>query len=205
MTGHGNLKFFTSAPIGSPFEFVPAICNVLRPQGAWAISAFHAPDRSWEAFQSRLAGRDSLADRLEQDNSELVCDGASANEIPRYLGGPHGELVSLAECEAGQSILLGVERDVPSTVRGKFTPSDASIRTGLHDVFSTLDGPLVRGEYAGTYYGRATFSVSFFGYGVPKDRQAARAAILAVPEVHAVQRNLESVLGPLQCVIVWSI
>ena len=92
-----------------------------------------------------------------------------------------------------------VERAIPAGIRGEFLPCNVGIEVGFHDLFECAE------EEEGRYIARAFLSVQFSGYSSPNDWGEFQRRVMELPEVLAVQAELEEVTGPLEKVIHWFI
>ena len=100
----------------------------------------------------------------------------------------------------GNRVSAAIRDEVPPEVRGNFNPGAMYLGVGYHDLFEARED-----EDTTVYIARAFFSVSFFGYGTPRDWPEMRRVVFHAPGIVRVKRDLEAMLGPLQECIYWNV
>lgn len=88
---------------------------------------------------------------------------------------------------------------IPEAIRRHFVPCAPIIHAGWHDLFECSE------VEAGHLFGRCQFSVSFMGWGCPRDWQAYRRIAFQQPIVVELRREFERFLGPVQTLLYWEI
>jgi len=185
----GQLTFYRRERSKEPHRVLHDLIVLARPEGIPVISRTLVEDREWDRFH----------------NNE--------DEVPReYLSAPlnlpelcdlyqEGKSLSVYRMHSqfGSRVSAAITNDIAEQIRGNFAPIDMNITIGFHDLWENAE------HDEGLFLARPFVSVGFFGYGTPHDWAAFRVAVFAVPEVQAVKREIETVVGPLEQCIYWSV
>lgn len=212
MGQNGSIVFFTDATDTPPAALIRGAMEIAG--AVLALSAWRSigADREWRVMRpvpfSRkwcrrlkrdwiLAARGVVID--DDDDRELAGSNLNASEAAGlYREGASLSLL-LGDSVLGSTMWSTLERSVPEDVRGNFKPGDPSIKVGGHDICEDAE------HERGFLFGRAVFSFGLFGYGTPNNWGRYRELVFEIPDVVALQRQLEALAGPMKRCVYWSV
>ncbi|HRJ49708.1 MAG: hypothetical protein KF787_12040 [Phycisphaeraceae bacterium] len=85
---------------------------------------------------------------------------------------------------------------IPESIRDQWRANTPYLKMGWHDLYEGYDEL--------RYIARAWFSISFWDYGFPCDREEFKRLFFDLPSVQRVRAALESDLGPLKEFGIWT-
>lgn len=193
MPQSGKLVFFTTNPLSDPQGVLAALLQTCGATEFYDIERKENPDRTWKELQEILSG----GDPDYEDDWEPLDTEVEPDEVPGYY--IEGKLLSveLRDCDVSDKVADAIETRISKSVRGDFVPAGLTIRMGEHDLCENAE------HDEGFYFGRATLSLSMFGYSSPNDWEQTRQLILALDEVQNLRRKFEAACGPLQTIVYW--
>lgn len=209
MSQTGEIRFFSVEEPDDPRETLERVFRWGGVEKVLTVSRYETQEFSWDDWQELLAAQASESwkqepsepsawiEVVEDDYEAQLYQCSIAEALECYEPGKLLH-VSVVYSPQGMRLFAAIDNGIPASLRHDFSPGDLSIYVGPHDLFDTEESP------EGTLFGRAQFSVGFFGYGSPIDRKGTRRAILALPEVQAIRRELEAIIGPLEVCVVWN-
>jgi hypothetical protein len=135
---------------------------------------------------------DSWASRNDEEWDYPDCDFNLKRmplvDLPQQFLPEHPLLVHwFADSESLTSQFRSEIRDNLESVRGDHYPGNTGMEIGAHDVFETLENS------NGTYFGRANFSVYFYGYRIPSDLQLYRESVTGLFYFNRIQALLADI------------
>lgn len=194
----GRIILYSESVVHDPIARVVSVSTTLGANTFTWVVRTPWPDRGWEVFQLRRARRDRKADAIEQSEvSETIAKGIRVAELPRIVGTAGQFYVESMDSSSLLMLAETVKSAISENTRGTFWPMQLHIHARDQDIWTEFPYP------AGTLYGRATFSVEFFGYGVATQTGVCDEMILALPEFKKVKADLETILGPLKQCVIW--
>jgi hypothetical protein len=189
MGQNGSLTFYTTRPPDNPKATLRALVLHAHPEHVLSSLRSIGEDREWEDLLNDGPGV----------RHELLPPPPSVDEFVNY----YREGTSLGTECVGSPLALRIKEAVaaaiPVSVRGDYVPTDLGVRIGFHDIVDDAE------HEEGLLIARPFLSIGFFGYSTPNDWKAFREAVFQIPEVQAVKRDLETITGPLEQCIIWSV
>lgn len=190
MPQSGNLCFYTTNKPPAPTRALERFIGTLGPIRILGAFRTLAEERSWERFK--------LDDDPDQP-LEYFLDSMNLEELAKLYADDRSLYARLSASEHGRRVADAVKERIPAEIRGDFVPSDPFIRIGYHDLWENSE------HEEGHLFARSFLTVGFFGYSTPSHWKEFRQQIFLLPEVQAVERELEAVTGPLERCIYWSV
>jgi hypothetical protein len=148
-------------------------------------------DRTWD---TENAAPSDIA--IEYEN---VGEGLNLQELSSLYHEPSSLTIELKSCALSTRVENAVLEGISHSVRGDFLPAAPFVTIGFHDIYDDVE------HEPGLLYGRAFLSVRFFGYSTPAEWELFREQVFALPEIRRVRAELESVTGPLEECVYWSV
>lgn len=147
-----------------------------------------------------------------EDNTWELIEAAQNEVIPyRDLGKPvvpskiasfymDGRclLVDLTGCQLHRRLDAVFIGEIDTAISKRYSTSDMSMRVGWHDIFDHYE------DEHGKLYGRAFFSLSFWGHRPPDDLERFREVVLKHPEILKIKSEIEETTGWLDSCFVLS-
>lgn len=155
MSQSGYIHIFGTHRPAESFGLAARLISIMRADRVGFVFRSDVPDRSWKCFQNGQGGSPTSA-----VPPDILTDRGAFESIMNtgcYL------CACLVNSQEGYKVAEGIRTALPAEVRGMYYPSQAYVTIGEHDLFDQFR------EEGGTYFGRATWSVSFFGYDIPRD------------------------------------
>lgn len=206
MSLNGQIVFWTDADLGHPQETIDMIVELSGVSEADFVERTKSESRDWDIFlkETGLAAGDeaSLGGGIRpywveiEEHIEDIPSPVPASELSRYYVDGTSLHAGLEKARHAD-LIVGAVKGFPERVRGDFEPWNFVVRCGYHDLFECVEND------AGTYFGRASLSISFWGYGLPEDWDEFRRMAEADEVIQAVRREYEEILGPLSQVCYW--
>lgn len=174
------IHFFTTGHVEDPVRSIQAVLDMLDP-GYIDVTLYDGADQSWLYRDEDYDGPviEILRERMSREDA--VKHWRPDKLLALSCGSPMLAAISAA-----------IKREVPANIYGDTLPQNTYFRIGLHEIYdlSRLDGEL---------FGRATFSVCFWGYRNPPDIAAYSAAVMKLPIIELIEARLTSIWGATQC------
>ncbi len=182
MSQLGSIVFHTGTWIGDGCLFLTKTLEYLGSPGCDLGMYLPEEDRSWARFQ---LGRESSL-KTQSIDGDLSLQ-AVVGHCRRYSS-PGFVQFGFCPNRVSRIVWRGIHESIPSQILGQFLPTETSIIVGRHDLFECAESE------QGRFYGRASFSVQFWGYGTPNDWGLCRELILQLPQIESVRLDLEQCL-----------
>jgi hypothetical protein len=191
MSRRGYLVFFTVRKSG---DVRAALGQVLAKTGAVSADTVFRSKAESHEWQDLLANPGEVD---EGEDEEVIAESIMTRDVPALYVEGTCLCVLLAQCDLGRRIDEALINGIDAALRGGSFLVEVAVRFGEHDLFESLE------NQEGHYFGRAFFSISISGYGIPEDCNEYRDRVLTLAEVSTVKTNLEEVLGPLEVCLYW--
>jgi len=197
MSQEGYLTFFSTREHPSPASLTSALIrDIIGAKRTWLVSRTRSEDRSWERWQRIVASDFMLDDDPEPWDS--IGKGFSPEEAGAEFRPGTCLIIMFIDTSLAKPFDEHLRR-IDERVRGPFIPSDCILKVGWHDIWEAAEH-----DY-GHLFGRAFVSLGIRGNGSPRDWPEYRRLVLREPEVLKLQERLESILGPVERCIYWSV
>ena len=201
MGATGAIYWFTER---HDLELEPTTLALLRLFGAVSgvnVVHYDREDTNWARFQEE-----------EVDSEWPVATTPEKSSEPAVRVGTIEEAAALMVpgvfqfCEPylrdGAPIGMAIRRDIPQEYSGGCELSAPAVGVGGCDIW---DLPWDAPDDEPVYYGRSQFYVSLSGCCTPRHSREYEKRLVQVPEVRQLERDVESVLGPVKRCIIWSV
>ncbi len=202
--GHtGDIVFFTTARLENPARLLQRVIDYTGADHLIFVSRLLTPDTSWRRAKSEPVY--SVDDPpgvypQDEDPSEQIGRKWPVDQAAElFVGLDLRHIFYVRASPRGRSIYEAINRDTPETIRGTFWVVDVSVWIGFHDLFEFSE------HLEGRYFGRASFSFHVSGHGCPNDWAEFGRRVFDVPEVRSLKADLESIVGPLEQCVYWSV
>jgi hypothetical protein len=185
-----TITFYSTRESKQPNELLRAIVGISMPRRVLIVYRTLAEDRGWDDF-------------LQGGPGYIPSEHLPDPKDPMELALLYKEGVSLGaefmDSHLARRVSAGIGSNIPISVRNEFLDTDLIVRIGFHDLFEDSE------HEDGLLIARAFLSIEFFGYSTPSNWQLFREAVFRVPEIQAVQQELEAVTGPLEQCVIYSV
>jgi hypothetical protein len=148
-------------------------------------------DRTWESYL-----RDDYDYCVPE---ELVGERLVLSQVPPLFVQGRTLRINIGNCQLSTRVYQAIRTSIAIDIRGEFIPREMYVTVGEHDIIASDRVP------EGSLIARAFMSVSFCEYDVAIDCELMREQVLRLHEIAIVRRTLESVAGPLEASVHWSI
>ncbi len=185
MSMHGEVTFYRDSPLASPVE---AACELVQVCGVKCANAWvfqHVTSTDGAVKCEKIDDSDKVVDLHRYIRAHMRSD--------RFLG------LFADRAEPISELGFAMQRGLPPEVRGRFLLQTLSIGIGKSGV---LDWVFIDEECLEEQYDSHAY-VSFNGLNYTGDPERFRTELFLLPEVLAIQRRLETVLGPLRHAAWW--
>jgi hypothetical protein len=182
----GELTFYTARRLDPPAEFLRRIIQLAAPECTPTVARSRGEDTEWEHFL-----------RDEEVQTDIIA--ATPENLPQFYREGLSLWASLDSSPLARRVAESIAGEISESIRGSFIPNDLNVTIGYHDLCDFAE------HEDGFRIARPFLSLKFFSYGTPFHWQAFRAAVFEIPEVQVVRREFESVVGPLEQCVFWSV
>lgn len=202
MGNSGRIVWFTERRDLAYAETTTRLLRLFSPMDGVHVMRHDSEDTSWARFQEEDQNSDHPIATVPAMEPELllrVSTEVEAAEIATPGVFTHLEPIPRSD---SRGILRDQLREIPVEVRGRCVLSSPSIGVGGLDVW---DIPVTREDDDAVYYGRSLFHVSLSGSFTPDHVWEFERRVVEVPAIVGLERDIESILGPLKRCIIWSV
>lgn len=202
MGNSGRIVWFTERTDLESEGTARALIGLFGPVTGVHVARFDSEDTSWARFNEEEADPEyPIATTPEKTTDVSLRVDSVAEAVAMLKPGVFQFFEPYAEQET-RGIGRAVLRDIPDDIRGRCTLSTPSVGVGGCDIW---DIPCTGEDDAAVYYGRAQYYVELFGSTTPTNVWEYEPRYLEIPEVRRLERDIESILGPLKRCIIWSV
>jgi hypothetical protein len=191
MSRSGELVFFQEVGLFRPETQLWPLLNLSGASDCISVYRSLEEDRTWQSYL-----RDDCDYCVPE---ELVGESLMLSQVAPLFAQGRTLRINIGECPLSTRVYQAIWTNIAIDIRGEFIPRVMCVTIGEHDIIASDRVP------EGSLIARAFMSVSFCGYGVAIDCESMREQVLRLHEIAIVRRSLESVAGPLDVSVHWSI
>lgn len=191
MSQSGQIIFYRNC---DPLDLSAAFLSLIKFLDIISISSITRTmqvDESWAKFNQ---GKDDIFPDEESLSAET-----GIFDIPKFFYPNLCTKIEFQTNDTLNNIYKDIEKEIPPSIRGEFSPSTCYIFIGDHDLFEFSENE------NGFLFGRPNLSILFWGYSSPNDWYSYKKILFDIPKIRLLKNKLESILGILNQCAYWTV
>jgi hypothetical protein len=189
MSSTGHFILFHREELPNPRELLPKLMADFGVEKFSGGRRTLGPDNGWELV---LSGSD------EDVPLKYIRPLPAVHEISTYFIDDCSLALDISQSKLNLRFYELMQDQMQSWIMENFMFTNLSMTIGWHDIFEN-NGPKER-----KFYGRAFFSLSFWGYNPPDDPIILERALYAHPGILKVKAEVEALVGKLDMCMTYS-